>query len=156
MNTAPLYSPASHDECSSIVNDWPYIRFSRCLALFPHRGLCLTSIHARAEGSGRQPGDFGFDPLNCGTNTDSLARRQVRYFAGFLFCFAHASQSVVSSGHTFLVSRQLLSNGRASATTQFFWLPSHSRRRRLLLLESLANRCRNFLLPFSHLQSPSW
>uniref|UniRef100_UPI0032B08E3F ACPII-1 n=1 Tax=Chroomonas placoidea TaxID=173977 RepID=UPI0032B08E3F len=37
----------------------------------------VPAIIQTLNGSERQPGDFGFDPLNCGANPDTLARRQL-------------------------------------------------------------------------------
>jgi len=37
----------------------------------------FVAIVQMLQGGERQPGDFGFDPLNCGANPDSLARRQL-------------------------------------------------------------------------------
>ena len=37
----------------------------------------FVAIVQMLQGSERQPGDFGFDPLNCGANEQALARRQV-------------------------------------------------------------------------------
>jgi len=37
----------------------------------------IPAIIQTLKGSERQPGDFGFDPLGCGANPDTLARRQL-------------------------------------------------------------------------------
>jgi len=37
----------------------------------------FVAIVQMLQGSDRQPGDFGFDPLNCAANPDTLARRQL-------------------------------------------------------------------------------
>uniref|UniRef100_A0A7S0U2Y4 Uncharacterized protein n=1 Tax=Hemiselmis andersenii TaxID=464988 RepID=A0A7S0U2Y4_HEMAN len=37
----------------------------------------VPAIIQTLNGSDRQPGDFGFDPLNCSQNPDTLARRQL-------------------------------------------------------------------------------
>ena len=37
----------------------------------------FVAIVQMLQGGERQPGDFGFDPLNCGANEEALARRQL-------------------------------------------------------------------------------
>jgi len=37
----------------------------------------FVAIVQMLQGGDRQPGDFGFDPLNCGANEEALARRQL-------------------------------------------------------------------------------
>eukprot|EP00961_Rhodomonas_salina_P134296 1806308-Rhodomonas_salina.1 len=37
----------------------------------------IPAIIQTLKGSERQPGDFGFDPLGCGSNPEQLARRQL-------------------------------------------------------------------------------
>mmetsp|Transcript_45353 Transcript_45353/g.92651 ORF Transcript_45353/g.92651 Transcript_45353/m.92651 type:complete len:125 (-) Transcript_45353:121-495(-) len=37
----------------------------------------FVAIVQMLQGSDRVPGDFGFDPLNCAKNPDTLARRQL-------------------------------------------------------------------------------
>ena len=52
------------------------MRFHLCTLTHPP-AFSFMAIQDMFQGSGRAPGDFAFDPLNCGKNPDALARRKL-------------------------------------------------------------------------------